>query len=283
MELELEKTLLYLTNLDNCPKSYLEDPHRQEFFEVVWLKNEHPLHVIAEEHYPIKGDWIYLIPPYRSHQLNKAGKKGMLLSFKRDFLEEEDKEYSLDIFKLFNLQGQYSILHLDTETAARLSRVSQLLFEEYEQKDSSFLMLRSLLKVFLLILIRIKEHAFTSQDLNQKRVYQFMMLLEEHHQRERGTEYYADKIGISTKRLNQVLREKLNKTVTQLLHDRLILEAKRKIINSEHSIKEIAYLLGFEDRPYFSRFFKKHTGLSPEDFQKQAQLYVSQMSNTLIQ
>ncbi|WP_225872327.1 helix-turn-helix domain-containing protein [Pedobacter frigidisoli] len=89
-------------------------------------------------------------------------------------------------------------------------------------------------------------------------------------------------MGISSKRLNQILKEKLNKTGMQIIHDRIILEVKRKIIHSELTIKEIAYDLGFSDRPYFSRFFKKQTQQTPEAFQKQAKNHIESKFNTLI-
>ena len=279
----LEQSLIYIRNLANCPPSYLNDPGRKDFFEIVWLQNEFPLHAIKEQEEPGRGDWIYLIPPYRVHQLNKAGKNGILLSFKRDFLEEEDKEFYLDIFKIFNIQGEFSCLPLTAETAAELSKIYTLLEEEYLEKHNSFVILKALLKVFLLKLIRIKEHVFTAQDVNQKRVYEFMMLLEENYQLERNAAYYADKSGISAKRLNQILKEKLDKTVMQLIHDRIILEAKRQIIHSENTLKEIAYALGFTDRPYFSRFFKKQTGQSPEEFQKLAKNHIESKFNTLVE
>lgn len=281
--LGLEKSLIYIRNLEHCPPSYLNDPGRKDFFEIVWLQNEFPLHAIKEEQEPGKGDWIYLIPPYRVHQLNKAGKNGILLSFKRDFLDEEDKEFYLDIFKIFNIQGEFSCLPLSTGNALELNKVYQLLEEEYRQQSNSFLILKALLKVFLLKLIRIKEHVFTTQDVNQKRVYEFMMLLEENYQSQRHAEFYGNALGIGSKRLNQILKEKLDKTGMQLIHDRIILEAKRKIIHSEITLKEIAYELGFTDRPYFSRFFKKQTGTSPEDFQKQAKNHIESKFNTLIE
>lgn len=279
----LEQSLIYIRNLANCPPSYLNDPGRKDFFEIVWLQNEFPLHAIKEQEEPGRGDWIYLIPPYRVHQLNKAGKNGILLSFKRDFLEEEDKEFYLDIFKIFNIQGEFSCLPLTAETAVELSKIYTLLEEEYLEKHNSFVILKALLKVFLLKLIRIKEHVFTAQDVNQKRVYEFMILLEENYQLERNAAYYADKSGISAKRLNQILKEKLDKTVMQLIHDRIILEAKRQIIHSENTLKEIAYALGFTDRPYFSRFFKKQTGQSPEEFQKLAKNHIESKFNTLVE
>lgn len=277
----LESSLIYIRNLEHCPPSYLNDPGRKDFFEIVWLQHEFPLHATKEE--PLKADWIYLIPPYRVHQLNKAGKNGILLSFKRDFLEEEDKEFYLDIFKIFNIQGEFSCLPLTVENAAELAKIYLLLEEEYQQEHNSFLILKALLKVFLLKLIRIKEHVFTTQDINQKRVYEFMMLLEENYQQERNAEFYGAALGLSSKRLNQILKDKLDKTGMQLIHDRIILEAKRKIIHSEYTLKEIAYDLGFTDRPYFSRFFKKQTGSSPEDFQKQARNHIESKFNTLVE
>jgi len=279
----LEKSLIYIRNLENCPPSYLNDPGRKDFFEIVWLQNELPLHAVKEDVNPGRGDWIYLIPPYRVHQLNKAGKNGILLSFKRDFLDEEDKEFYLDIFKIFNIQGEFSCLPLNQENAIELNKIYQLLDEEYKEQGNSFLILKALLKVFLLKLIRIKEHVFTTQDVNQKRVYEFMMLLEENYQLERNADFYAGELGLSAKRLNQILKDKLDKTAMQLIHDRIILEAKRQIIHSENTLKEIAYNLSFTDRSYFSRFFKKQTGVAPEDFQKQAKSHIESRFNTLIE
>lgn len=278
---ELNKTLIYIRDLANCPPSYLNDPSRKEFFEIVWLKNENALHALNSNEYPLKGDWLYLIPPYRVHQLNKAGKKGILLSFKRDILDDDVKEFLLDVFKIFNIQGEFSCLPVNEETAVQLGKIYQLLEDEYRRENNSLVIIKALLKVFLLELVRIKEHNFTVQDINQKRVYEFMVLLEVNYQQERNADFYAGKLGISSKRLNQILKEKLDKTGMQLIHDRITLEAKRQIIHSDNTIKEIAYDLGFNDRPYFSRFFKKQTGMSPEHFQNDAKLHIGTKFNTL--
>ncbi|WP_074489176.1 AraC family transcriptional regulator [Mucilaginibacter polytrichastri] len=281
-ETKLESALIYIRNLHNCPPSYLNDPGRKDFFEIVWLKNEGPLHALKMNDFDVKGDWIYLIPPYRVHQLNKAGKNGELISFKREILEEGDKEFLLDLFKIFNVQGEFSCLQLDAEAAEGLSKVYQLLIDEYQKAGDNLVIVKSLLKVFLLKLINVKEQEFTGHDIHQKRVYEFLMLLESNYLQVRNTDFYAGKLGISSKRLNQILKEKLDKTGMQLIHDRIILEAKRLIIHSESTIKEIAYDLGFSDRPYFSRFFKKQTGQTPDAFQKQALSHVKLKNNTLV-
>ncbi|MDB5151678.1 MAG: AraC family transcriptional regulator, partial [Mucilaginibacter sp.] len=59
-ETKLESSLIYIRNLNNCPPSYLNDPGRKDFFEIVWLKNEAPLHALKFNDTDVKGDWIYL-------------------------------------------------------------------------------------------------------------------------------------------------------------------------------------------------------------------------------
>lgn len=145
----LEKAILYIRNLNNCPPSYLNDPGRKDFFEIVWLKNEDPLHGISDPSYRIKGDWVYLIPPYRVHQLNKAGKNGELISFKRSMLEEEDTDFLLDLFRIFNVQGEFSCLRLDEIAAKELGDVYRIMELEYH-KTNNFVMMKALLKVLLL-------------------------------------------------------------------------------------------------------------------------------------
>jgi AraC family transcriptional activator of pobA len=279
--LGLESAMLFIRNLNNCPPSYLNDPGRKDFFEIVWLKNENPLHGITDPAYQVKGDWVYLIPPYRVHQLNKAGKNGELISFKRSMLAEEDKDFLLDLFRIFNVQGEFSCLRLDEDSARELGDIYNIMLAEYA-KANNFDMMKALLKVLLLKLISVKELEFPGHDIHQKRVYDFLMLLESNFQTVTNIDFYAGKLGISSKRLNQILKEKLDKTGTQIIHDRIILEAKRRIIHTEVTIKEIAYDLGFSDRPYFSRFFKKQTGQTPEAFQKMARQHIEYKSNTLV-
>jgi AraC family transcriptional activator of pobA len=280
--IQLESAMIFMRPLSECPPSYLNDPGRKDFFEIVWLKNEAPLHDVASDGTEMISDWIYLIPPYRVHQLNKAGKNGELLSFKREILEEADKEFLLDIFKIFNVQGEFSCLRLDTEASEDLAGVYRLLSLEYAKQRADITIVKAFLKVFLLKLIKVKEEEFTGHDVHQKRVYEFLMLLESNYLQVRNIDFYAAKLDISAKRLNQILKEKLHKTGTQIIHDRIILEAKRLIIHSEQTLKQISYELGFSDRPYFSRFFKKQTGQTPDDFLKQAQKHVKLKSNTLV-
>ena len=196
-----------------------------------------------------------------------TGNSGVLLNFERDLIDEDDVEYALDVMSLFN---KYPQLNIRAEKeVAQVKKLIEMLKDEYFGENVSYIMLKTLLKVLLLHLIRFQNNELLPQDIHQKRVFQFLELMEINFLNETNAEYYANQLGISTKRLNQVLQEKLNLTAKQVIQQRLITEAKRKLIRSEVTTKELAFDLGFESISSFSRFFKKNVGVSPTAFKAQ--------------
>ena len=190
--------------------------------------------------------------------------KGILLNFERDLIDEDDIEYALDVLSLFNKYPKF-VLTKTTEIV-QVDKIIQLIREECFSESVSYIMLKTLLKVLILHLIRYQNSSFLKQDLSQKRVFQFLELMETHFLEYTNTNFYADKIGISNKRLNQILKEKLNLTAKQIIQQRQITEAKRRLVRSEITTKELAFKLGFDSTSSFSRFFKKHIGVSPSAF-----------------
>lgn len=73
-------------------------------------------------------------------------------------------------------------------------------------------------------------------------------------------------MNISDKHLNRMTKETLNKTISELIFERIILEAKRMILFSKYSVSEISIELGYIDTSYFSRLFKNKTGQTPLEF-----------------
>jgi AraC family transcriptional activator of pobA len=79
----------------------------------------------------------------------------------------------------------------------------------------------------------------------------------------------ASQLNLSARYLSDVLKQETGKTAMELIHIYLVNEAKNRLMSDDQSVSEIAYELGFENLPYFSRLFKKETGISPNQFKKQ--------------
>jgi AraC-like DNA-binding protein len=95
-------------------------------------------------------------------------------------------------------------------------------------------------------------------------------LIEEHYKEHLPVTFYADQLHVTTKHLNEICKRALAKTTNELIQERSVLEAQRLLIHSELTSTQIAAELGYFDTTYFFRFFKKHTGQTPEQFRSEA-------------
>ena len=194
-------------------------------------------------------------------QLNQ----GMLINFERDLIEEDDEEYALDVMHLFNNSNRMVFADNPFEFAL-ITKTIYLLQQEYIKTGCSYIMLKTILKVLLLHLIRVNNDQYLLQELSQKRIYEFLKLMETHYLSQTEVSFYTLEMGISDKRLNQILKDKLDRTAKQIIQQRQITEAKRLLIRSALTIKEIGFELGFNSLSSFSRFFKKSVGESPSTY-----------------
>lgn len=87
--------------------------------------------------------------------------------------------------------------------------------------------------------------------------------IEAHYRSQKGLEFYAGRLGVSTQRLNLACKSRGGKTASEILHERLLIEARRFLIFRTLTVAEIGYLLGFDDPAYFSRFFSQRVGMPP--------------------
>jgi len=105
---------------------------------------------------------------------------------------------------------------------------------------------------------------FESRDSFLPELYQ---LLETYHKEQRAIDFYAKKMNLSIKTLSKKVKDRLNITLGQLIRQELINTAKF-LLQTDTSIKEIAYELGFEEASHFSLFFKHHTSQSPSHYRE---------------
>ncbi len=100
----------------------------------------------------------------------------------------------------------------------------------------------------------------------------FMLLVEEHYAEHWPLERYASRLGMSTARLNRLVRAEAGRSAAEVLHERLVREACRRLMYIAAPVNQLATELGFEDPAYFCRFFKRRMGMSPGRYRQAQQV-----------
>ena len=201
------------------------------------------------------------------------GDDAILYQFNREFycIREHDKELSCAGMLFF---GNTNIpkISLNNQELQKFKTLHEVFLDELNTKDNiQGEMLRMLMARFIIKCTRLlkNQEGFIETPKSSKvdLLRSFNLLVEEHFKDEHGVAFYADKLIKSPKTLSNNFA-KLSRSPLQIIHQRIILEAKRLLTYSNMSTKEIAFEVGFEDASHLSRLFKKHTKLSPSEFKK---------------
>lgn len=184
-----------------------------------------------------------------------------------------DHEVSCSGF-LFNGSSHVIRFVLEEEERRQLNQIADTLDEEFTVSDNlQEEMLRILLKRFIITCTRIARRRL---NITQEKEYSFeivrryYVLVDEHYRKKKQVQDYADMLHKSPKTLSNIFSTCKLPSPLRVIHERVEAEAKRLLLYSNKSSKEIADLLGFEDPSSFSRFFKNMTGQSTIQFRNEA-------------
>jgi AraC-like DNA-binding protein len=201
-----------------------------------------------------------------------------ILTFNRAFycIHTNDAEVSCNGLLFFG--SDYSpILTLDKEEEHTLITLIAVLKDEFDTIDhNQEEMLRILLKRFIIRCTRLARIQLVKQPLPENQldiIRMYNVLVEEHFKKFKQVADYADMMHRSPKTITNVFALQSNIRPLQIIHDRVVLEAKRLLLYTDKSSKEIAIELGFDDPSQFSRFFKKHVGLTTQGFKEKNQIH----------
>jgi AraC-like DNA-binding protein/mannose-6-phosphate isomerase-like protein (cupin superfamily) len=245
-------------------------PHRHDFFSLYFIKNGTGTHYIDFSTYELKPYTVFFLSPHNIHKWQNVRRiSGSCLSFNEEFYRKQFTGKS--IFSEFNFLYSFMnkpFLQAEKRVFEKFEILLKLMSEE--QKDGNLFkneitvnLLRTLL--YLLrdnIAFRQAHISGRYRDIEQT----FLMIREVNFMNERKPSFYAAELNITVEHLCAVLKEMTGKSTSELINGRIILEAKRMLLNSGKTISEIAESLGFVDVSYFSRFFKMNTSFSPTDF-----------------
>jgi len=257
-------------SLQRPPK--LQWPHKHSFFEVMWLTSGTSTNVIDYHQARVEPDMLFFISPGQLHLMSKAESvKGFSITFTEQFLllNKPNKDANEEIDFLDNSYA-HPFFKLDSKAVEELLPVLNLMLNEIIRPEKSSFIISNLLSVFLNRTQRlIDETNNSTQDLaNVVRYKQLKKLIEDNFAENRQINFYADKLSLTAHRVNEICKQVTGKALGEVIRDRILLEAKRLLLHSDHPIGLIFEDLGFKDFSYFSRQFKRQTGLTPAEYRK---------------
>lgn len=192
--------------------------------------------------------------------------------FNRNFycIVDHDKEVSCVGF-LFYGSAEIMFIELNEKQQKKVDLLLQICIDEFETADNIQRdMLQMMLKRLIIIITRMAKEQYTTQktmpDDKLDIIRRFNLLVENHYRKQRTVQFYADQLNRSPKTLANLFALYNHKSPLAVIQERVVLEARRLLMYTDKSAKEIAYDLSFEDAAYFSNFFKKQTSFSPSDY-----------------
>jgi AraC family transcriptional regulator, transcriptional activator of pobA len=264
-----------LVNIRFAESSLLKEPTQFSLYSAIFIREGKGVYHADFGVFPFKGPVILFSTPLQTIFIESEEVIPLtLLQFHGDFycIEYHHTEVACNGLIFNNVYIEPAII-LSAEQAKMFNGLLNEIKNELQQPNSNGIVLKTYLQLFLAKSSNIKLSAIannsdkpTRDDLMEK----FRELLNENYLTLRKPSDYAELLMLSTNNLHKRARKYFNKSPSELIHERIILEAKKQLHLTRASIKEIAYQLNFNDEFYFSRFFKKYTKVSPNAFREKA-------------
>lgn len=259
----------------SCSNNWVIRPHRHgQLHQVVVVIQGRAEVLLDEQNHQCTAPVAISIPPGAVHAFHFApDTRGWVLTFSLKLLEDQDYGQTASHFaELLTTPGIIRFA-AGAPQLQRLQGYLQDIRQELDTKHPGQLLVQQwLVRLVMMALERQqvelgleRQHAGQSLAL----IRTFRELVEQHYREHWRIEDYARLLSLPPARLNRLCRQWLNSNAKQLLLDRLLLEARRKLIYTRIHIEQIAYDLGFNDPAYFSRLFRLHQGCSPREYRAQ--------------
>ncbi len=252
---------------------YFDHIQRNNYYSLIWFTHGNGKVKADFSEYDFDANSLFAFSPYQPFMLSGNNTtKGVALQFHPDFfcIHKHQNEVACNGV-LFNTIYNPPFLSVD-EVSASIFRIimEQMKTEMQNPALAQYELLISYLKIFLITASRLKTEQEPNAlkaiaDLKEPFILQNLKeAIEKDFKTKHTASDYAKSLNISTKALAKITKAHFNKTLTDLISERIIIEAKRELYLTNKAVKEIAYELGYQDEYYFSRFFKTNANISPQ-------------------
>ncbi len=275
--LEASKSKNDLLNADRFKEYLSKNPHLQvvhkhSFYHLVYFTQGGGEHLVDFKTFKVQKGMIYFMRPGQVHNWHfKGAVDGYIINFSSTFFDSLSINSNIsDQFSFFDGNLLNQVIYLRKATQKNVEAVFETIIrEQKESKPSAQLMIAGLLmQLFVLIQREIEDTAPPETMIHQQApvIRKFQQLVELHFREMKLPNEYASLLYVTPHYLNAQCKTFLHTPAGEVIRNRIVLEAKRLLVNAELSIAAIALELNFADSSYFVKFFKKYTGATPDAF-----------------
>ena len=248
-------------------------PHRHDYYTIIFFEKGAGTHIVDFTAYQIEDHSIYFIVPGQMHQVIPTSEpKGWTMKFTDEFLIASSiSDKLINGIYLFNEFGQSPPLSInEMQMSVYLNIISQIEFFSNSLESYTQEAIGALMKLFF---IQSNNHCSVYknnnpqlQETTNQLLHSFKQLLNKHYASMHLVSDFANKLNVTADYLNKTVKSITGKSAKDHIQTKIIIEAKRSLLFSEISSKELAYELGFDESAHFNNFFKKITGQTPSEF-----------------
>lgn len=246
-------------------------PHRIDFHHLIYITDGIGKHFIDFNHHPCREGSYIFVNRHQVHAFDTENRpNGLLMLFTQEFMDSIHTNIRVPVYA----SGFYAATEVPILTVDHgLKKSCEHLLAEINEITGSELhdpiILKLLFVALLLKLHREKPESSSDQvsELHRTQFANFISTLQEHFISVKDAGIYADRTGMSYKALNQLCKKVARKTPKQIIDEHTILEAKRRLAIENTQVTQLAYELGFDEVGNFTKYFRKHTLVTPSQFQ----------------
>lgn len=246
---------------------------RLNYYSLIWVQQGNGKAKVDFTEFDFNENTLFSFVPYQPFMLSANKEfKGMVLNFHPDFfcIHKHQKEVACNGVLFNNIYRPPFITIDPTSSDMFTNLIGQMKVEMQNPDLAQYELLVSYLKIFLITAARLKtaQQPEVKQAVGDNQEPFILQTLKDAIERDFKTKHsasdYADTLHISPKALAKITKTYFNKTLTEIIAERIVIEAKRELYLTSKTVKQIAYELGYHDEYYFSRFFKTNADVSPQ-------------------
>jgi len=254
-----------------------DNPHNHDFEELIVGMEGELEHFIDFKSEKFISPFVSFVTKGKVHRVVPEIKDGKfniwVIGFRSDFIPETT-------FQLYSYYHDHANLQIQKgENFDRMVTLCEMMYSEANQTIPDYAVIRLLLSTLFTMIESerkktnsVEKPFYNTQNITFKN---FLKILEENFRRPLGVEFYAEKLFMSARNLNLICHNILQKSVSEIIETRKLIEAKNLLISTDKSISEIGFELGFNEKAYFTTVFKKKSGQTPSEFRNEMSKIIS--------